>query len=158
MMCCLEHIRDYTGNHHDPPPAWAPHSACRTWSSTASSTELKSPRDMPDPLWKPISSRRSGVTVAAVSPLALASRRVGGQGRADDQAATGDGVEAEEVAIARPGSPASSEGYRECGGSPTPGRRRPGRLCGLPRRRRYPSRRLRGDHPVRRLRVGWAEV
>jgi hypothetical protein len=58
-------------------------------------------------------------TVAAVGPLALASRRVGGQGRADDQAVTVYGVDAEEVAMARPASPALSEGYPERGGWPT---------------------------------------
>ena len=60
-----------------------------------------------------------GVTVAAFGPLALACRRVGSQGRADDQAVTGDGVDAGRVAMTRPGSPASSDGYAECGGSPT---------------------------------------
>jgi hypothetical protein len=90
-----------------------------------------------------------GVTVAAVGPLALASRRVGGQGRADDLAVTGDDVGAEEEAMGgrvrwlrtraignaagRPypvvGDPVGYADFRAGGGYPS--RRRVNRVTGL---------------------------
>ena len=50
-----------------------------------------------------------GVQEVAVGPAALAGTRAGVEGPADEQAAGGDGLDAEQVALARvrPGSPAS---------------------------------------------------